>query len=262
MRANKVKELWHQDKPAIAGWLSSADTYVAEVMANAGFDALVLDMQHGMGIGVDRAVACLQAISTTDTVPLVRVPWNEPAYTQYVLDAGAYGVIIPLVGNAEEAAKASGACRYPPLGYRSIGPNRVNLYAGGDYYLHANEEIICLIMIEHIDAVAQLEEIAAVPGIDGFYVGPADLAVSMGLPPGQGSADPRHAEACQRVLEVAKARGLVAGIHCTRPEDAARRFGQGFRFCPIGADMGFIGAGARSALESCKSSPEMAQFRV
>ena len=254
MRANRVKELWHQGKPAIVGWLSSADNYVAEVMANAGFDALVLDMQHGMGIGVDRATACLQAISTTDTVPMVRVPWNEPAYIQYVLDAGAYGVIVPLVNTAEEATKAGGACRYPPLGYRSVGPNRVNLYAGPDYFEHANDELICLVMIEHIDAVARLEEIAAAPGIDGFYIGPADLAASMGLPPGIGSRDPRHADACQRVLDVATARGLVAGIHCARPEEAVRRFAQGFRFCPVGSDVGFVTAGARGALQSCRAA--------
>src|SRR3972149_3688841 len=117
MRANKVKALWRENKPAAVGWLSTPDPFVVETMAHAGFDALVIDMQHGMGIGVDRAVNCLQIISSTDTVPIVRVPWNEPIHIQYVLDAGAYGVIVPLINTYEEAVKAAGACRYHPLGY-------------------------------------------------------------------------------------------------------------------------------------------------
>lgn len=249
MRKNKVKELWRQDRPVAVGWLSTPDPYVAETMANAGFDALVLDMQHGMGIGPDRAVNCIQVISTTDTVPLVRVPWNEPAYIQWVLDAGAYGVIVPLVGSYEDAVKAGGACRYAPLGYRSVGPNRARYYAGADYFQHANEEIICLVMIEHIDTIPRLEEIAKAPGIDGFYIGPADLAVTMGLPPGMDIQDERHVAACQRVLDVARARNLVAGIHCGGPDEVARRFKQGFRFAPIGADIGFVATGARAALQ-------------
>ena len=128
MRKNRVKELWRQGKPVVAGWISAGSTYITESMAHAGFDALVVDMQHGMAITPDTVVACLQAISTTDTVPIVRVPWNRPEWIQYVLDAGAMGVIVPLVNTYEEAAKAGGACRYPPLGYRSAGPNRAVLY--------------------------------------------------------------------------------------------------------------------------------------
>ncbi|MBM3947341.1 MAG: 2,4-dihydroxyhept-2-ene-1,7-dioic acid aldolase, partial [SAR202 cluster bacterium] len=183
MRANKVKALWKQGKPVAVGWVSSADTYVAEVLANAGFDALVLDMQHGMGIGPDRAALWLQAVSTTNTVPMVRVPWNEPWYMQWVLDAGAYGVIVPLVNSREEAAKAGGACRYPPLGYRSMGPNRARLYGGVDYFQNANQEIACLVMVEDLRTVDQIDELAKAPGIDGFYIGPADLAISMGVAP-------------------------------------------------------------------------------
>ncbi|MCL4534343.1 MAG: aldolase/citrate lyase family protein [Bacteroidetes bacterium] len=254
MRQNKVKALWREGKPACLGWMNTADTYVAEVMANAGFDALVLDMQHGMAIGPDRAALWLQAVSTTDTVPLVRVPWNEPFFVQYVLDAGAYGVIVPLINNRAEAEKAAGACRYPPLGYRSNGPNRVVLYGGSDYFHHANEEIICLLLIEHAQAVANLDDIAGAPGIDGFYIGPTDLAISMGLDPFTGVGSPPHEEAVQRVLDVAHAHGLVAGAHPRTPEEAARRVKQGFDVMSLGAATGFMLSAARSAISTFRNA--------
>jgi 4-hydroxy-2-oxoheptanedioate aldolase len=254
MRANKIKALWREGKPANVGWMGTADTYLAEQLAHAGFDGLVLDMQHGMAIGPDRAALWLQAVSTTDTVPLVRVPWNEPAYIQWVLDAGAYGVIVPLVGNADEAAKAGRSCRYPPLGFRSYGVNRARFYAGADYVQHANEEIICLAMVEDIETIPHLEAMARAPGLDGFYIGPADLALTLGLSPGMDQKDPRHVEAVQRVLDVAKAAGKVAGIHVGGPDEAARRFQQGFQFCPLGGEGGFLSAGARQALERLRSA--------
>lgn len=252
MRPNNVKAMWKQGKPVAVGWVSSADTYVAEVMANAGFDALVLDMQHGMGIGPDRAVAWLQAVSTTQTVPMVRVPWNEPVFIQWVLDAGAYGVIVPLVNTRDEAAKAGGASRYPPVGYRSMGPNRARLYAGADYAQHANEEVACLVMVEDLRTVERIDELAKAPGIDGFYIGPSDLALSMGLAAGAYRRDERHAAACQRVVDAAKAHGLVAGVHCGGPDEAVQRFAQGFKFCPIGSDVGMIAAGAAAALQTVR----------
>jgi 4-hydroxy-2-oxoheptanedioate aldolase len=252
MRPNKVKELWRQGKPAAVAWLSTADTYVAESMATVGFDALVLDMQHGMTIGPDRAGAWLQAVSTTDTVPLVRVPWNEPVFVQWVLDAGAYGVIVPLVNNGQEAAKAGGACRYPPLGYRSVGPNRARYYGGRDYFQHANEEVICLVMVEDLRTIERLDELAKAPGIDGFYIGPADLAISMGIPPFEYRKDKRHAEACKRVVEAARAHKLVAGVHCGSPEEALGRFAEGFQFCPVVNDIAAMTAGATAALQAVR----------
>jgi 4-hydroxy-2-oxoheptanedioate aldolase len=249
MRPNKIKALWKEGKPACLGWMNTADTYCAEVMAHAGFDGLVLDMQHGMGIGPDRAALWLQAVSTTETVPMVRVPWNEPYFIQYVLDAGSYGVIVPLINNRAEAEKAAGACRYPPLGYRSNGPNRTSLYSGSGYFQNANDEIICLLLIEHIDAVNNLDEIARTPGIDGFYNGPTDLAISMGMDPAQGLGTPEHEAALQRILDVAHAHGLAAGVHPRGGEEAARRVKQGFDVMSLGGATGFMVSAARSAIE-------------
>ena len=249
MRPNNVKTIWREGRNAVAGWLSTADLYNAEIMANAGFDALVLDMQHGLGRGPDRAAAVIQVISSTNTVPFVRVPWNDPVYLQYVLDAGAYGVIVPLVNTPADARKAGAACRYPPEGTRSIGQGRTRFYAGPDYFQKANEELVCLVMVETEEALANLNEIARTPGIDGFYIGPNDLALSLGIPTANCTAHPRHQAARQRVVEVARDHGLVAGCHAASPEEALARFEEGFRFCPVGSDVGLIANGARAALQ-------------
>ncbi|MBI4329616.1 MAG: 2,4-dihydroxyhept-2-ene-1,7-dioic acid aldolase [Chloroflexi bacterium] len=248
MRPNKIKALWREGKPAHVGWVATGDSYIAETMAHAGFDGLVLDMQHGMGITSQQAAQWFQAVSTTETVPLVRVGWNDPVHIQWALDAGAYGVIVPLVNSYEEAVRAGGACRYAPVGFRSVGPNRARLYAGDDYVQHSNQEIICLVMIESIEAVGKVEEIARAPGIDGFYIGPGDLALTLGLPGGLDNKDPRHVEACRKVLESAKRHGLVAGIHTTGPEETLRRFAEGYLFCPVASDVGAVAAAAREAV--------------
>jgi 4-hydroxy-2-oxoheptanedioate aldolase len=254
VRPNRLKQLWREGKPARVVWESFGDPLVAEVLANVGFDAILLDMQHGFGITPDRVATCLQAISTTTTVPLVRVPWNDPVHVQYVLDAGAYGVIVPLVNTPAEAERAVAACRYPPLGSRSIGANRAPFYAGPDYYEHANEEIICFVMIEKMEAVEQVDQIARVPGVDGLFIGPGDLALSLGLPPTAESTDPRHVAACQRVLDAARSHGLVAGIAAFGPDEARRRIEQGFTFCPFGSDRQFIASGGSAALASYGAS--------
>jgi 4-hydroxy-2-oxoheptanedioate aldolase len=253
MRANRVKQLWREGRPVACAWLSSGDTYVAETMANAGLDAIVVDMQHGMTIGPDRAALALQAISTTDTVPLVRVPWNDPVHIQYVLDAGAYGVIVPLVNSRADAERAAGACRYAPLGYRSNGPNRARYYAGADYFSHANDEIICLVMTETVQALDHLEEIGTTPGVDGFYIGPTDLAITMGQQPVLDHPDPRHAEAVQNVLDTARRLGIQAGIHTTGGEEARRRVEQGFTLTTLGPDVGFVADGVHRALAAFRA---------
>ena len=182
MRANGVKATWAQGEPAYGAWLSLPDAHAAETMAQAGFDYLCVDMQHGV-IGYAEAVHMLRAIGTGDSTPFVRVPWNEPGIIGKMLDAGAYGIIIPMVNTPDEAADAVAACRYAPAGRRSYGPNRVAYYAGADYYQHADREIACIPMIETAGAVECLDDILAVPGIDAVYVGPADLSITLGLPP-------------------------------------------------------------------------------
>jgi 4-hydroxy-2-oxoheptanedioate aldolase len=248
MRPNRLKQLWRDGKPALGVWVSTGDPYVVESLGRAGFDWVLIDMQHGMGIDVRRAVACLQALSGTEAVALVRLPWNQPEYFQWVLDAGAQGVLVPLVNAPEDARRAVQACRYPPLGNRSFGPNRARLY-DPDYFERANDEVVLLVQVETREAVEQAEAIARVEGVDALYIGPADLAISMGLPPGLDVQDPAHVAACRRVLEAARAAGKAAGIHCAGPEEVVRRFQEGWVFCPAGSDIGFVNAGARRAVE-------------
>src|SRR6266545_3811876 len=181
MRENRVKRMWQAGQPALGGWLTVPSSLSAEVMAHAGFDWLCVDMQHGV-IGYQVAVTMLQAISTTETVPFVRVPWNEQGTIMKALDAGAYGVVVPIVNTAAEAAAAVAACRYPPLGIRSHGPIRAALYGGRDYIARGNDEVLCIVQVETKESVENLDEILAVSGVDAVYIGPADLSLSLGLP--------------------------------------------------------------------------------
>lgn len=252
MFKNAVKELWRQGKPAAVAWQSTPDPYITEALASCGFDALVLDMQHGMAIGPDRLGPWIQLVDRIGLPPFVRVPWNEPVYMQWALDAGAMGVIVPLIGSYEDAVKAGGACRYEPLGYRSTGPNRIRFTGGADYFQRANEEIACLVMIEHIDTIPKLDEIAQAPGIDGFYIGPSDLAVTMGLGPGQDRKEPEHVKVVQEILDAAKRNNLVAGMHCASAEEVARRFKQGFQFCPAINEVAAVTAAGQSAIKLLK----------
>ena len=187
-RANGVREIWAAGKAVINSWLGVPSSFSAEVMAHAGWDSLVVDMQHGM-IDYSMMVPMLQGISTTGTVPLVRVPWNDPAHIQKALDAGAYGIICPMINNRAEAEKFVGSMRYAPLGYRSSGPIRASLYGGADYHMKANDIVVAFGMIETAEAIDNLDEILSTPGLDAIYVGPSDLSISLGYNPGGDKPD-------------------------------------------------------------------------
>ena len=212
MRMNAVKKLWREGKPAIGGWLSIPHCFSAEVMAHTGLDWLCIDMQHGC-IDYSDVVPMLTAISTTAVTPFVRVPWNEPAMIMKVLDAGAYGVIVPMVSNRAEAERAVAACRYPPTGMRSNGPNRALLYGGADYQKHADREMACVVMIETPEGIEKMDEIISTPGLDAAYIGPSDLALALGLPPLMDNDDPKHVATVNRMLECCKRHKVVAGMH-------------------------------------------------
>jgi 4-hydroxy-2-oxoheptanedioate aldolase len=235
MRMNRVKKLWREGKPAIGGWLSIPHCFPAEVMAHTGLDWLCVDMQHGC-IDYSDAVNMLTAISTTEVTPFVRVPWNEPAMIMKVLDAGAYGVIVPMVSNRAEAERAVAACRYPPAGMRSNGPNRVLLYAGADYQKHANAEVICAVMVETAEAIEKLDEIVSTPGVDAVYIGPTDLALALGLPPVMDNDEAKHIETVNRILETCKRHKKIGGIHTASSKFTQRYLDQGFQMVMLGAD--------------------------
>jgi len=246
LKKNRVKELWREGKAAVGTWLVLGSPIVAEIMANLGFDWVVVDTEHG-SIDIGTTQSIIQAINTTDTVPMVRVPWNDPMSIKRALDAGAYGLVIPMVNSREEAIRAVKATRYPPLGIRSYGGPRARLYGGADYFEHANEEIALIVQIEHIDAVNHVDEILSVEGVDGFFIGPSDLAISMGLKPGMDQTDPRHVEAVSKVLASGKKHHVPGGIHVGSPEAVNERIAQGCQFIGLASDERFLGGAASAA---------------
>ncbi len=252
MRRNKIKQLWRENKCATLGWLSVSHGFTAEVMARLGFDALCVDLQHGLSEMKD-VVPMLQAISQTDTVPVVRVAWNEPAAIMKALDLGAYGIIVPLVNTAEEAARAVAACRYPPVGMRSSGPIRAVQYGGADYVAHANDEIVVMAMIETKEGLANLDAICATPGLDAVYIGPADLSFALGLPPRGDNPDPLHLATCDKILAAAHKAGIKCVMHCASAAFAAGAVKRGFDMVMLTSDVLCLTAGAKKELEELKA---------
>jgi 4-hydroxy-2-oxoheptanedioate aldolase len=232
MRKNELRKILAGGGTAINAWLAIASAYSAEMMAHQGFDSVTIDLQHGP-VDFAAAVTMLQAISTTAAVPMVRVPWNEPILTLKLLDAGSYGVICPMINSKAEAEALVTACRYPPRGARSFGPNRAVLYGGADYWQHANDEVLVFAMVETRQALANLSEILSVDGLDGVYVGPSDLSLSMGRTPSLDPQDPEVLAAIQKIAETTRAAGKFAGVHTDGAATALRRYEQGFQFCTI-----------------------------
>jgi 4-hydroxy-2-oxoheptanedioate aldolase len=185
---------------------------------------------------------------------MVRVPWLEPGIIMKTLDAGAYGVICPMVNTAEEAALFVSCCRYPPLGQRSFGPIRATLYGGADYGLHANDEVLALAMIETREALANVEAILAVPGLDGVYVGPSDLSASLGHPAQLDPEVPEVVDAIATIVRATKAKGLAAGIHTAAPAYARRMHEQGFDFCSIASESRLMAMKAQEVIAAARGT--------
>lgn len=245
MRKNTVREIWAKGGAVLNGWCSIPSSFSAEVMAHQGFDSITIDMQHGV-VDYQVAVTMLQAISTTSVIPMARVPWNDPARLMKVLDAGAYGVICPMINSRSDAESLVGACKYPPMGFRSFGPIRAKYYAGGashgggDYHEFANEETLVIPQIETRQAIENLDEILSVPGIGGIYIGPSDLAMALGSEPRKGQNDPAVVEARTKILDACKRHGIPAGIHTNSTEVAIAMIEQGFQLTSLQSDDRFL----------------------
>jgi 4-hydroxy-2-oxoheptanedioate aldolase len=247
MRENRLRTLWAEDRAVVNGWCAIPSSFSAELMAHQGWDSLTIDLQHGL-IDYQTAVTMLQAISTTATVPLIRVPWLDSGMLMKVLDAGAFGVICPMINTAGDAEMLVRACRYPPEGGRSYGPIRASLYAGADYPQHANNTIAVIAMIETRAALDNLDAILAVPGLDAVYIGPADLANALGRTPGFDQTDPVMEEAIDLILRKATEHRVIAGIHNASPDYAGRMIDKGFRLVTVSSDARLLVAGASAAL--------------
>jgi 4-hydroxy-2-oxoheptanedioate aldolase len=244
---NRLKEKWQAGEATYGVWLAIPSPLVAEAAALAGFDYVCIDMQHGVA-DYQVAVAMLAAMRGAESTPIVRVPWLEPGIIGRVLDAGALGVVIPMVNSRAEAQAAVAACRYAPAGARSFGPVRAGMAFGADYYSSANDEIACIPMVETRQAVEQVDEILSVPGVDAAYVGPADLSITYGLPPGVDNPGTVFDEAIEAVVASCNRHGVTPGIHSISSL-ASKRLGNGFRMITVSSDMQSASAGMRNDIK-------------
>jgi len=261
LKKTKVKELWREDKADVGTWLSLGSPIAAEIIANTDFDWVVIDTEHApIDIGTTQSI--IQAMLATNTKPIVRVPWNDPALIKRALDAGAYGLVIPMVNSKEEAIKAVQASRYPTVGVRSYGGPRARLYGGDDYFAHSNEEIALIIQIEHIDAVDRIDEILSVKSLDAYFIGPNDLTASMGIKLGLDNPDPRHIEAVNKVLAAGKKHHVPGGILVNSPEVANQRIAQGFQFVAVGSDEGFLRSATSTALSKVQQDRRLSKLSL
>ena len=251
MRTNNLRSIWAEGGTAVNGWLHIPSSWSAEVMAHAGWDSVTVDLQHGLA-GYQATVTMFQAIATTDTVPMARSTWNDPAQIMRLLDAGAYGIICPMINTQAEAEAFVGACRYPPLGYRSLGPTRASVYAGADYAQHANETVVTLAMVETQQALDNLVDILTVPGLDGVFVGPGDLGLSLTGQTGMDMSEPALAEALATIGKTTQENGRVAGIWVPTPEIGKQMMQLGYQFITISTDTRLLSAAAKNIVTKMK----------
>jgi 4-hydroxy-2-oxoheptanedioate aldolase len=254
VRANRLREIWAKGEAAVNGWASIPSAFATEVMAHQGFDSITIDMQHGI-TDYQVATTMLAAISTTNVVPLSRVPWNDPAWLGKIMDAGVYGVICPMINTPEQAETLVQSCKYPPRGYRSFGPARASLYGGADYWQHADKELIVMPMIETAEALKNLDAILSVPGVDAVYVGPADLSFSLGCkPPRLDQTDQPVVEAQKMIVKACKSHGVVAGIHCGTAAYASKMIADGYQFVTLASDSRHLAAKAAEEINAVRKT--------
>ena len=253
MRDNKLRNVWRRQQCAVNGWLAIPSGFSAEVMAHQGWDSLTIDMQHGL---VDYAAATrmLTAIATTGTEALVRVPWLEEGIIMKMLDAGAGGVICPMVNTRDDAERLAAATRYPPQGKRSFGPIRAQFHFGADYHQHANDSVVVLAMIETAEALENAERILSTPGLDGMYIGPADLASSLGCEISMTPTAAPVVKAIDELLALARRRKVRAGIHTGSAQYAAAMRDKGFDMVTVLSDARLMAAGAQTVIATMKES--------
>ena len=253
MRKNKLHNLWQDGQTAVNCWLTINSSVSAEALAQLDWSSITIDLQHGL-VDWDAAFPMLQAISSTEVVPMMRVPWNNPAWIMRALDAGAYGVICPMINSRADCEAFVGACRYAPQGYRSWGPVRGLIYGGSDYFKHANDELLAIAMIESAQALDNLDEIMSTDGLDAIYVGPNDLAISLGFEPQYAPKDRELAEAIDTILAAAKRHGLVPGIHCGSADMAREMTAKGFQLVTLMSDARLLLDAAAAAIATARKT--------
>jgi 4-hydroxy-2-oxoheptanedioate aldolase len=242
-----LRDLWESDQATLGGWCAIPDPFCTELMGAVGFDWVCIDMQHGM-VGYQQMVGMLQSLAITRTPGIVRVAENSPAEIMRALDAGAAGVIVPMINSPTAAATAAGACRYPKEGYRSWGPIRAAMH-NPDYSVEsANRAVICAVMIESAEAIDNLDAILRVPGIDAVFIGPNDLSISNGLHPDLTASHPLNRRQIMTILDQCQRHGTVAGIFCGSTAMSITWWNEGFRMLALQKDSVFVQSAAKQML--------------
>jgi len=245
-----LKSKFKKQQVTIGSWITLAHPAIAEIMAEAGFDWLAVDLEHSV-ITIREAEELIRVIDLCGVVPLVRLSANDPVQIKRVMDAGAHGVIVPMVNSATEAEQAVLAVRYPPQGTRGVGLARAQGYGNSfdDYLDWVNKESVVIVQVEHIEAVNNLNSILSVDGVDGFIVGPYDLSGSLGIP---GHFDhPLMKEAMERIISVGTTSGKVSGIHVVEPDakEFKQKIERGYRFVAYSLDTRMLDCACRQGLE-------------
>ena len=252
MRTNDSKRLAREGKLAIGTMCNAASPLIGEWLGHSGYDFVVVDLQHGEN-NLDSVSVMMQALSSTPATPVVRVPANVPMYIQRVLDLGAYGIIVPLVNTRADAQAVVSSVRYAPRGARSWGPVRGAIYGGADYFSKSSDELLTLVMIESAEGLRNAREILAVDGVDGCFIGPADLNISLGHSPDQPAIAQETSDAIEAILALTRSAGKIAGIHAFSVDDAKTRAQQGFTLMTVMADTRLIRAGATQVISALRS---------
>lgn len=259
MRANHVKRRLQAGEPSIGTWLSLPSPEIAEYIAGLGFDWLTVDAEHN-AIDITAMSRMFGVIAATGTAPLVRIPWNTGENIKRVLDAGAWGIVVPMVNSRAEAEAAVEAAKYPPRGNRSLGGGMraIRWAASADEYSkHIDDEIAVILQIEHIAGVEVADEILSVPGVDACFIGPNDLAASMGISLGI-PLESDHPELVAAIDEIKAAcirNGVAPGIHCSGPAGVNQRIAEGFQFLALASELKFLLSGLQDALRALEWTP-------
>ncbi len=249
---DSLRDIWRGGGVTLGGWLAVPSVVTAEATARAGFDFVCIDTQHG-AIEYSDAVAMIQAILLGGSRPIVRVPWNEPGIIGKMLDAGAQGIIVPMVNSVSEAEAAVRSCRYFPNGARSYGPGMAAPRVDGSYPEWADQHVAVIPMIETTKAVDAIDDILAVEGIDAIYVGPADLSITLGLKPGNNDDEPSFTEALDAIVAGCRKAGVVAGIHATGSL-TPKRLEVGFTMVTVTSDIVAMRLGLAAELKAATQS--------
>ena len=251
MTTDPVRARWSAGEAAFAAWLLLESPAGAEIVASAGFDAAVIDLQHGHAT-LEDLPHLVAAIKRTPALPFIRASWNAPAELMRALDLGVRGVICPMVGSRTEAEAFVAACRYPPAGTRSYGPLHAAFGQGREQTDAADAAVLLFAMIETADGLENIDEIAATPRLDGLLVGPSDLSLAMGLETFADLTDPALLVTLDTIVDAAKRHGIQPGIHAPSPPRAAEMAARGFRFVSCAVDADLLGEAAATALRATR----------